>query len=935
MQTRKLIFAIVMLLTATMVSAQSAHLKGQVLDSSGLSMSAAEVKVFQGDKVVQEGKTTTTGEFDLNVPTGDYRLEITAPDFQTYTEMVKVTPDQQPLTITMQVAQVQQVVEVTEEANQISLEADSSLSATVLKGDVIEQLPEDETELEDYLTQIAGARGSAGNGANFVIDGFTNGRIPPRDQIQEIRINNNPYSTEFSGIGFGRVEIVTKPGTGQFHGNLNLGYRDDAFNARDPFSPEKPSYQARSLQSNFGGPVIQNRLTVNVNARNYEQDNSDTIRAVLPTGPLSQPVVRPSVNRGATLRSQLAFTKTNTLYMNVEYQKNKSDNQGVGSSGGQGFGGGGGPGGDGGQGVAANGGQFNLAERAYNSRRNSSELQVRDVAILSPKVIHEVRFNYRRNRSDTIPITQGIRGLNVLDSFYSGSAQNLASNNNRSYELGNMLMYSGSKWTIRTGSQNVFRRDRSFSENNFLGTFTFSSLDDYLAGQPITYTQTVGNPLLSQNQFEGAAFIQNDWRVSRIFNLQFGARYENQTNVKDNNNVDPRMGFALSLGKNMALRAGAGTFHQRLDLNTVEQLIRLNGLFQQQIVIRNPTYPDPFLVGAQSAVPPSIRVRAQDLATPYTISTSISLERSLPKGLGVTLSWDTVRGMHLFRSRNINAPLPDTFVRPDLTQSNIYQLESTGLARANNFTLGFRQNLRNRWNLNIFGNYTLGFQKNDTDGAFSLPADNYDLHSEWGRSANDLRHRFNAGINFRAPWQSNVILFLNANSARPFNITTGTDDNHDTNVNDRPAGVTRNTGNGPSNFWVNMNFQKSIRLKHPESPPGNSRASNPYANSFAEPQRGGPAGGGGGGAQRGGGGYGGQRGNQGGGVLDQPQRGGNPGNFGQPSVPQLQFVVEIQNLLNTPQLNNYSGVLTSPFFEKATGLARRPRQIQLGMRFQF
>ena len=89
----------------------------------------------------------------------------------------------------------------------------------------------------------------------FVIDGFTEGRIPPKDQIQEVRINNNPFSAEFSGVGYGRTEIVTKAGTGDLHGNANFLFRDAALNARNPFALTRPPYQQRNFNATFSGPV--------------------------------------------------------------------------------------------------------------------------------------------------------------------------------------------------------------------------------------------------------------------------------------------------------------------------------------------------------------------------------------------------------------------------------------------------------------------------------------------------------------------------------------------------------------------------------------------------------------------------------------------------------------------------------------------------------
>jgi hypothetical protein len=936
MKLRKVLIFLFVVLIPWVAFPQSARLSGRVMDSTGSIMPGVQIRVYDGEKVIGEAITAANGDFDVPLPPGEYKLEVAAPDFSTFTEIVKVTSDMGPLAVTMQLAQISQDVEVTTTRNQIDIDPDSSLNTTVLDREFIDALPEDEDELTDYLQQIAGSRGGAGGTGDFVIDGFSNGRVPPKDQIQEIRINNNPYSAEFSGLGFGRLEIVTRAGTGDYHGSMNFNFKDEALNARNPFAAVKPGYQQRNLNSNFSGPIIRNKLSLNMNLRNSENENSDTIRAVLPSGQLAIPVVLPNINRSLNARTQWAITKNNTMNVNFEYETRDNKNQGVGG--------------------------FNLLERASVRRGRNMEFQVRETAILSKSIIHEIRFEFRRDRSQQTPTATGM-AINVLDSFFGGGGQNRSLDNDRRFEFSNLLMYSGSKWTIKAGTQGDYRLSHAVSENNFIGTFTFSSLDcrtgldsspildsntdprcagAYNAGRPTTFSRNQGDPLLDVNQFQIGTFLQTDLKVTKTFNLSMGVRHQDQTNISDHNNFDPRLGFAYQLSKRMALRGGLGMFHQRLDSNTVEQLLRFDGTRQLQIVLTDrqaggvsPVVSwlnylnglDPLAnIPAAAAPAASIRVAASDLVTPYNINNSLSFETSLPAGVALTFSWDSIRGVHLLRSRNINAPLPGTTVRPDPTKGNITQLESTGSSRSNNFTVGFRQTLRNKSNLTVFGNYTLGHSSNDTDNPFSLPANNYDLRSEWSRSPQDARHRFFTGVNFRMPWGVNVNTIVNGSSSRPFNITTGFDDNGDTVTNDRPVGVKRNTGAGPSSFTMNLNLTKTVNLKHPEPSPDAAR--NAGGNTFAEPQRGGP----GGGFPRGPGG--GQDGRGGGPGGPGGRRPGGPGGLNQQRVPTMAFQVNIQNLLNHVQLGQYSGVLTSPFFGRANS-ARNARQIELGLRFNF
>ena len=291
-QMRKLFIFGLILLTATVGLAQTARLRGKVLDSSGLIMPGATVKVYQGDKLVKEGTSNATGEFDIQVNPGDYKLEVGAADFETKSQMVKVTPNLAPISVSLNLAIIATNVDVTENSNAVSLDADSSLSTTTLSGDSIAELPDDEDELTAYLQQIAGSRGGNAGGGSFVIDGFSGGRLPPKDQIQEIRINNNPYSTEFGGIGFGRVEIVTRAGTGNFNGNMQFNFKDESLDARTPNVFTRPPYQTRNFNTNYGGPIIKNKLTMNFRASSNENENSGAINAYLADGTIfRQPYV--------------------------------------------------------------------------------------------------------------------------------------------------------------------------------------------------------------------------------------------------------------------------------------------------------------------------------------------------------------------------------------------------------------------------------------------------------------------------------------------------------------------------------------------------------------------------------------------------------------------------------------------------------------------
>ncbi|MBI4474646.1 MAG: TonB-dependent receptor [Acidobacteria bacterium] len=914
-----------------------------MLDVSGAAMPGVTVKVYQGDQVVKESTSGATGDFAIPLPAGEYRVEVSAPDFTTHEEIVRVAPGLGPLTVTLQLGMIVQEVQVEAQKQEISIDSSNILTATVLGEDFIETLPEDEEQLRAILEQIAASGGAAGGQAQFIIDGFSGGRLPPRDQIMQIRINSNPYTTEFSQGGFNRMEIITRAGGGQWRGNLGFNFRDEALNAAAFPLLKRPPYQQRSFNTGINGPLIPGKLSFSMNANHSNSENSDTILAFKPAGTISEAIVRPNYRRNINTRGTYQLSRNHQLNFNVSFGSNRSLNQGPGN--------------------------FTLSERASDSESRDFEFQLRETSVIGSRIVHEARFAINRDTGSTTPRTVGV-AINVLDAFSEGGAQNRNNDRNKNWEFGNALSYASRRLQLKTGFQGNYRDQYSFSENNFQGTFTFSSLADYLAGRPITYTVTRGNPLLEVSQFEAGAFLQTDWTLHPRFSLSVGVRYDAQTNLSDYNNFDPRVGFAFKVNNNTILRGGGGLYHQRFNIGQTETLLRADGDRQQQYVVRTPSYPDPFLSGTVTMIPPSsIRIKAEDLAAPYTTTSSMSIERTFKSGLRLTGTYAFDRGMHLLRSRNINAPLDITSavprscrpgqpasqcVRPDPSRGNILLVESTGLSRAHSFTVGFNHNLPN--GLGFFGNYTTSSSYSDVSGGgfggfggggggAGQPMDNYNLRLDWGRSNEYVKHRVFTGVNYRMPWGIFVNSHINASSGRPYNITTGRDDNFDTSTNDRPDGVPRNSATGPGSWNVNLNFSKTIELKKQETSgptPGNGAAgqASHYINNFAEPQRGG------GGGFPGGGQRGGDRGGQGG-----PGRGpgmgrggpGGPGGFEGRGGPgfgqqqrrlQMQINMNIQNLFNHRNFQSPSGVLTSPFFGRSTR-AQNPREVSMGVRFNF
>jgi hypothetical protein len=521
-------------------------------------------------------------------------------------------------------------------------------------------------------------------------------------------------------------------------------------------------------------------------------------------------------------------------------------------------------------------------------------------------------------------------------------------------------------------------RQRSFDESsprNFGGTFTFagdplagiSSIERYqrtllglqqglsmaqiraLGGGPTQFTIAGGNPLAGVSQWDGGIFVQDDWRFRPNLTFSLGLRYEMQNNVNDWSNLAPRIGVAWAPGSRggragkTVIRGGFGTFYDRIDSDLTLDRNRYNGINQQQLIIENPEFYEvipPFSqltgrTGAQTiyAFDPNLRV-------PYMMQGAITLERQLPWNSTISATYTHTRALHLLRTVNVGGLQPSA--------GNRYEYKSTGVMNQNQLMFNF--NSRFSRNFSVFSYYVLNKAKSDTDGEGTFPANPLDFSTEYGRAANDIRHRFVMGGNITVPFGLRLNPFIIANSGRPFNITTGRDLNGDTVFTDRPAFavpgqagaietaygwfnpvpgtgdtiIPRNYGSGPGAFTINLRASRTFAF-------GGVRANSRSAGMGGGDRMGGGMRGGRGAGPRGGFGGGGMRGMMGG-------DGGSEQRFN------MTLSVQARNLLNTTNLGLPVGNLSSALFGRSTqtaggfgsgGSDANNRRLEFQIRFTF
>lgn len=962
-------------------------LRGQVVDELGAVIPGAAVQLTPAGST----KTKTTvananGDFTFqNVTPGTYTVSVQFKGFQPFVDSNVVVPAPSgSYKVKMVVEAVTIETDVKSDDNVVTVEPDQNASATVLGEEFIKNLPDNEDDLREYLQALAGpgAGGAGGgqSGAQIYVNGFNASRLPPREAIMQIRVNQNPFAAEYSRPGAGRIDIITKPGNDSLRGSAGFNYANAIFDARNAFAVTRPDLDQKRYSFNLSGPIIKKRMSFFVNAERRDLVGESPVVATTLDGPFTANVPAPSDNTNVGARVDYLLNQKNTIGVNYSYFDSRNYNREFAVSfGGFRFGGpgGGGFGGGGGGGNTAN---YTLPERGSDSFNKNHNLQISDTWIVSPSMIHEFRLQYEHSRSEIKARTEG-RSINVLDAFNGGGSPCCPNTSiNNQIELQDYMTYSRKKHVIKAGFQLEFRGNSDYQSQNFNGTYTFGSLQVYqlaIAGVPIPpeiagrtqFTINRGNPLLEFSQTEMSWFAQDDFRVTPTLTLSYGVRHEFQTNLEDHNNFAPRLGIAWSPFKDRktTIRAGGGIFYSRYSDNLYANILRYDVNQYLTLVINNPSYPDPFAGDPNLTIQNTLkRIQADDLAAPYIINFNGSVERQLPKGLIGSVTYNFTRGIHQFRSRNINTPDPVTGIRPDPTQGNLFLLESSASSRYNG--LLFRLDRRFGRSFQVFGNYSLSWTKNDSDGATAAPANNYNLRTEWGRASGDRRHFAFIGGSVSLPWNFRLSPMIMVGSGMPFNITTGLDDNRDTTFNDRPAGIDRNS-DLPSSLYSQIpnrciqnclpgsgntvllrdfllqNYPNGVIAQSPGVFNVNLGISKTWGfgkrsqNDQASQRRGQGAGGGGGGGGRGpgGGGGGGGRGGFGGGGFG----GGGPmmigmggGGNSESSRYNVTFNAQISNIFNRVNFGPYSGVLGSPYFGRSNS-ASGARHIEFGLRFGF
>jgi hypothetical protein len=837
-----------------------------VVDQTGAAIPNAQVTINKQRRTLTTGKLGEAHFSDL--APGKYQLQVTAEGFAPIiVKDVGVRAGANNIEVKLSVADVQDEITVERDKREAGTDQRGA-SSMVLTEEQIAQLPDDPEEFEQAIRNLAGP------GATFRVNGFRGGKLPPKNQIREIRFRTNAYAADSHESSFINVDIFTKPGLENWRGSVNIGFRDESLNARNAFAPKRAAEQNRRFGFEFGGPLWKKHTSMFLSADGVNSYEAKPINAFLPGDFPNDTIRQPWRTLNLNARVEHLLTPTHTS--RVEYQRNatRRDNNGVGA--------------------------FDLPERAYTTDSAEHVLRFADSGAVGKKLFNEIRFQTIWQSLDIDSLSDATT-IQVLGAFSSGGAQIASSRRSREIELADNLDIPFKKHGVRAGLQIEASAYNSTELRNQNGAFIFSGLEAFREGRPATFKRRSGPGHVDFDQVQFGWYAQDDWRIHKSLTLSFGARHEMQTNLSDRNNFMPRAGFAWSPFKkgNTTIRGGGGIFYDWFAAETYEQALRVDGQQQRDLDIRNPGFPDPFSGGNAVTLPASRIQIAPDLRMPYVAQASIGVEQALPHNMRLMSQYSYRRGIHQLRGRNINAPIDGALPNP--VDGVVTQIESS--ANSFNHTLFVNFNWAKLGRFMIGSGYVLSKTTDETDGALSLPANNFHLRGDRGPSLQDTRHRFNILANFRLTKALSLSSIFNAGSGRPYNVTTGFDDNKDLSVNDRPAGVGRNSGRGEGQWDLSSRLSWSFSFGKKAD---NQGVGGPQVRVI-----------------RGGG--------------DSGEMLGAVGSM--PSGPddkrfRTQFFIQATNLLNHMNPIGFSGVLTSPIFGRPTAAAPG-RRIETGMRFVF
>jgi Carboxypeptidase regulatory-like domain len=792
-------------------TSSSRAISGTLLDPTGAAIVNAQVSLLgSGDKALAQVTTDKSGSFRFDhLDTGNYILDFQAEGFRPTRVNLNLTAAkrQTPIRVTMQIAVLNQSITVAtgDSAPLVSIESSENQNANTIDRNALDRVPVFDQDYITTMSRFLDDNATGTNGVALVVNGIeANGPGVTPSAVQEVKINNNPYSARFSRPGRARLEIITKGGTPKYHGSLNFLFRDSVFDATNAFAIVKPHERRQYYEGSVTGPIGHSKHTSFLLA--LDEDLQDQQGVVDPTalaaaeslgfGAIPQTVANPTHHFFGSGRIFHDFANGDQFWIGYSFEHRSVENQNVGGT--------------------------TLPSAGTDTHFLEHEINVSDLHQFSPHWLNQLRFLVG-HFDNSVSSISGAPQLAVSGLFTAGGAQADSRRTEYHFDGTDFATYASGRHQLSFGIDipDISRRGLNDFTNR-AGTYTFASSADFAAATPTTYLLQTGQGHVVFVEKVISGFIEDNLRLKPGFSLYLGMRYYWQNYFHDEpHNFAPRVGFAYAptAGGKTVIRGGAGVFYDRSGPSPIGDLLHFNGVNLLRYIVDQPLVSYPINPLALAQVPTSVVTLDSHARIPYSMQYSIGVERQVTAKSTASAVYIGNRGMDSFRSIDANAPIlvGGNYVRPNPTLGQDRQIQSEGYLKGNALELTFRGKPSKYFSGQV--QYTLSRTYNNTSGITFFPANSYDAAADWGRSDNDRLHKFDLLASSQPTHYFTFGAALSLYSGKPVTITTGADNNHDGIINDRPLGVARNTMPGPGliNLDLNLSHDFALSKKKKES----------------------------------------------------------------------------------------------------------------------
>jgi Carboxypeptidase regulatory-like domain len=776
-------------------------LSGVLLDPSGAAIAHAQVLLLSPNSG-PIGKVTTdnSGAFRFdNLAGGNYTLEFHADGFRDISISTTVSAKHQnPLRVILPIAVRTETVTVATgiSAPMVSVETSENQNSNTVNREALDRVPVFDQDYITTMSRFLDDNVTGTNGVPLVVNGIeANGPGVTASAVQEVRINQNPYSARFSRPGRARLEIVTKSGTSNFHGSLNFLFRDSVFDARNAFALVKPHERREYYEGSLTGPMGHSKRTTFMISLDEDLNDqqaiidSDAIAAAESLGFSASPqtVPNPTHHFFGSGRIFHDFANGDQSWIGYSYEHRSVKNLGVGGT--------------------------TLASAGTDTQFLEHEVNVSHLHQFSPHWLNQLRFLLGHYDAPVTSLSSGPQ-VAVSGLFIEGGAQ--ADSRRTEYHVDgtDFATFANGKHQLSFGIDIPDISRRGFDDfTNRSGTYTFAGRNAFPMN-PSIYIVQAGQGHVVFLEKVLCAFVEDNIRLSPNFSLYLGMRYYFQNYFHDDaTNFAPRLGFAWapSVHSKNVVRGGGGIFFDRTGPGPIADLLHFNGVNLLRFIAGKPLVSYPINPAVLSQVPSSIVNLDPRARIPYVLQYSIGIEHQLTQKTTFAVTYIGSRGIDQFRSINANAPLSPTYQvspHPDLGQER--EMQSEGYLKGNSLELTFHGTLNRFFSGEV--QYTFNKTYNNTSGITYFPAYSYDPNADWARSDNDRRHKFDLLASTQPTRFFTLGVALSLYSDKPVNVTTGADNNNDGIVNDRPLGLTRNSMHGPGLINLDLNLSHDFAL---------------------------------------------------------------------------------------------------------------------------